>query len=339
MSTNQRATSSPGRPTFANCAAVLATLGLLPQLALAQQTPAYQKLDGDVRTLRTLNTAPAELSRFPTSLCIALSTDGKRLRTLDVNGRISERPARHVADQKLLAETNCEPACAILSADGRRLAFADAEGNVVVMDPDTSEVRIRDHEAERTVALAFSPDASFLAGVSVSGDVRLWDITSGEVIGQCAVRASAVHAVAFSPDGRRLAVASYGHDVKIYPIDRQKNQSEVMKPQLIRVSSRVTAIAFLPVAAGLVIATSDGRVRLHDLAGDGEQREVGRHAFASWSLAFDRNGQRMAAGSWDGSRFRGPTTRTVFHGRRRKRAEENSRRGSLRGRGSARSRL
>lgn len=282
--------------------ATLAMLGVSAPGAPAQQTPAYQQLDGEVRQPQKLRIEPVLLSRQPTTVSMALSADGQRLRTADIDGRVWQRPARQADEARLIAEMGCEPACAVLSGDARWLAFAAAEGNLAVMDLDTAQIEFRDDAvAERSVALVFSLDSKLLAGVTVGGAVRVWDIVSGKRIREFAVEPGPVQTIAFSPDGSRLAIASYSDHVTLYGISEGENR-KATEPQIVRAGgSRVTAVAFSPDERQLVVATSDGAARLHDLTSDREPRELGTHPFAIWSIIFERNGRRMAAGSWDGT--------------------------------------
>ena len=282
---------------------LLATLGLSVQVAAAQQTPVYRQLAGGAHQPPKLQASPALLSHFPTTFSMALCADGEQLRTADVDGRVWQWSLRHAKKAEPIAELGCEPACAVLSTDARWLAFAQSEGNVAVMDLDTGEIKFRDDAvAERSVALVFSPDSHLLAGVTVSGEVRLWEVAGGRRVASFAGEASPVQTLAFSPDGKRLAMASYSDRIHVYLLGDEKSSPEDVEPQVIRArGSRVTALAFTPDGSRLVVATSDGGASLHDLAADREPIELGGHPFAIWSIAFERNGSRMAAGSWDGT--------------------------------------
>lgn len=306
-------------------AAGLVTILYWLQPAEAQPSPSYQKLDAEVRAPRTLQIEPALLSRFPTTFSMALSSNGEQLRTVDIDGHVWQRPARPAAEAELLVDLNCEPACAVLSADACQVAFADAENTVTVLDLEMKQARFHDDTAHRTVALAFSPEVKRLAGVTVAGQVCVWDVASGKRLHQFAVEPSPVQTVAFSPDGRHLAIASYSRQVRLYSISHQpeaqastgdqpaslssrasvaapSDRPSDPQPRVIHSGgSRVTACAFTPDGKQLVVATADGAAKVHDVAAGREAISLGAHPFAIWSMVFDRGGERMAAGSWDGT--------------------------------------
>ncbi|HVX11023.1 MAG TPA: WD40 repeat domain-containing protein [Pirellulales bacterium] len=298
-------------------------LGCLVQLSIAQSSPAYQTLDDRRPAPRKLQAEPVELSRLPRTFGMALSADGRQLRSVDVNGRVWQRPVGRrsphaktdaadapgadsdTKEPRLVAETNCEPACAVLSPDARSLAYATADGNVAVLNLDADRLRFRDEATrERTVTLAFSPDGRSLAGVTARGAVRVWNSDTGKRILEFAAAASPVQTVAFSPDGQQLAIASHGTNVRLYRVDRQHDvptTSESTAKTIRAGNARVTALAYAPDGKRLVIATAAGTVHVHDLVADRAPTQLGTHPFAIWSIVFSRDGRRMAAGSWDGT--------------------------------------
>lgn len=267
----------------------------------AQQVPTYRMLDSVADAPQKLSTEPHMLSRFPTTFSLVSLADGNDLRTVDINGRVWQWSNRRSQERTLVAELDCELACAVLSDDGRLLAYADATGGVFILDLATEQIDFRDTtKAERTVTLTFSPDGKALAGVSEGGEARVWDVGSSERILEFQVDAGAVQSVAFSPDGQQLAIASFSRKVRLYGVYQHSNSGLSPDSRVIDTSARVTALAFTPNGNQLVIATSDGLTKVLDLAAVRPPIELGSHAFATWTIEFEPNGQRMASGSWDG---------------------------------------
>src|SRR5262249_39265244 len=86
--------------------------------------------------------------------------------------------------------------------DGRQLAFADGR-TVRVCDPATGqEVRAPLQLSSLVNSVAYSADGQRLAAGGTGGDVRVWNVATGQeslVVHQAGV----VMSVAFSPGGRR----------------------------------------------------------------------------------------------------------------------------------------
>src|SRR5262249_42756797 len=66
--------------------------------------------------------------------------------------------------------------------------------------------------------LAFSPDGQRLASASGYRAVKLWDLSSGQLLQVCKGHTAFIHAVAFSPDGRRLATAGADRTIKVWAV-------------------------------------------------------------------------------------------------------------------------
>ena len=67
-------------------------------------------------------------------------------------------------------------------------------------------------------SLAFSPDGKRLASTALSGEVKVWDATSGQETVQLKGHNQPAHSVVFSPDGNRLASSSSDKTVKVWDV-------------------------------------------------------------------------------------------------------------------------
>jgi WD40 repeat protein len=120
----------------------------------------------------------------------------------------------------------------VFSPDGKRMAAAMGYygggelGEVRVWDTTTWNqlYRLKGH-TDCVWSVAFSPDSRRLASAAraddpesevESGEVKLWDMETGQEVYTLRGHAGAVYGVAFSPCGRRLATASGDGTVKIW---------------------------------------------------------------------------------------------------------------------------
>lgn len=111
--------------------------------------------------------------------------------------------------------------------------------------------------------LKFSPDGAILAVAggqpSARGDLRLFDVKSGQLIANLGGHADVVACVAFTSDGKTLASASFDKSVRIWDIATKQ-----LKQTLTGHSDFVYSVAFSPKGDWIVTASKDRTVRLSD---------------------------------------------------------------------------
>jgi WD40 repeat protein len=120
-----------------------------------------------------------------------------------------------------------------LSLDGKTLASGSADKTVKLWDAVTGQEKatLRGH-VDAVSSVAFSPDGKTLASGSgvwdeqkyqyVAGEVRLWDVTTGQ---QRDVLQGATSPVAFSPDGKTLASGSKDGTVKLWDVGTRQEKA------------------------------------------------------------------------------------------------------------------
>ncbi len=140
--------------------------------------------------------------------------------------------------------------------DGRFLAVS-AGNQLVLVDPLTWEVVVREELPATAPGLAISPDSRYLAAASRDGSLTVWEIGKGDPLRPVEMYSLAVHRkganqVAFSPDGMWLA--SGGNDA-LARVRRVKDGEEVA--QIIGGSYAVSDLAFSQDGEWLAIVNSN----------------------------------------------------------------------------------
>jgi len=157
------------------------------------------------------------------------------------------------------------------------------------------------HNQARINSLAFTPDSNWLVTVDLNNTIKLWDVSTGNVIR--AWRQTGVWVVKVSPDGE--LVAGGGTDNKIYVWELQSGN---LVTTLQGHTAAVSSLDFNPTCPsvlsdcdiGLVSGGYDNRVRLWNLE-TGNSEILSGHVNPVSAVAFNPNGRSVVSGSSNGA--------------------------------------
>ncbi|CCA76052.1 hypothetical protein PIIN_10052 [Serendipita indica DSM 11827] len=145
--------------------------------------------------------------------------------------------------------------------------------------------------------VAFSPDGLQIASGSDDKKVRLWDVGTGQSLGE-PIRGhdDSVQAVAFSPDGSRIISGSHDQTVRLWNADTGRS----MGTSLCGHASSVIAVGFSPDGSRIVSFSKDLTIRFWDAT---TGRPLGKSFLTREesvnAIAFSLDGSRIAFGSKD----------------------------------------
>ena len=146
-------------------------------------------------------------------------------------------------------------------------------------------------------AVAFSPDGSQVVSGSDDNTLILWDVKSGEPIGEpMRGHAGEVRSVAFSPDGSRIVSGSSDGTIILWDSKSGKPIGEPM----IGHESIVTSVAFSPDGSRIVSGSWDNTLILWDVkSGKPISKPMRGHTGEVKAVAFSPDGSQVVLGSWD----------------------------------------
>jgi WD40 repeat protein/predicted Ser/Thr protein kinase len=207
---------------------------------------------------------------------VAASPDGKRIAAIATTGRTIVLYDTVSGDSSIVPFSGGPASTA--PASGSSLGVAPSEVSSFGVPPSGGAVSF--------LSLAFSSDGKTFAAGSSSGQIRLWDAASLQLVRTIEARA-AVSGLRFSPDSRLIAVAS-DRAVNIFDAASGKHVIDLAGHL-----DRVRALAFSPDGRTLASAAADG-VFFWEVPSGRRMGVLEGEAGPVYSLAFSPDGRTLA---------------------------------------------
>src|SRR5207244_3422974 len=133
--------------------------------------------------------------------------------------------------------------------------------------------------------------------------VKVWEVSTGRLLGNLIGHSKTVDTVVFSSDGTRLASADWGGTVKVWEVSHNQELHTLKLTPFVRLSFRVGAavscLAFSPDVTRLASAGADGSVRIWEIDSGKEIRSYTDYGVLR--VAFSPDGIRLATTSYQGT--------------------------------------
>jgi WD40 repeat protein len=163
-----------------------------------------------------------------------------------------------------------------------------------VMRGSSARVEVRDGHSGAVTCCAFSPDGTRVASGSADRSLRVWDVQSGECLGDMRGHRGGLFACAFSPDGSRLITASDDRTLRLWNLQSGESLLELRGH-----NGSILGCAFSPDGTRVASASKDGTARVWDISAGTHTLELLGHKGVVSSCVFSPDGKKLASASWD----------------------------------------
>jgi WD40 repeat protein/serine/threonine protein kinase len=125
-----------------------------------------------------------------------------------------------------------------ISGDGHTFVSADSAGVLTVWAYQRSMLGSAD---ESLIGIAFQPKGKLAATAGGKGTIRLWDVTTGDMVKQLAGPSDRPFDVTFSPDGSKLAGVGRNGTMMVWTVATGAEESRFSRP-----GTEFTEVAYSP---------------------------------------------------------------------------------------------
>ncbi len=163
-----------------------------------------------------------------------------------------------------------------------------------------SDVTLYGHTGDVT-SVSFSPDGMRIASSGSarrrfpgSGEIKLWDASTGKELHTLNGHTDNVNSVRFSPDGTRIASGSCDDTIRLWDASTGEELHTLDGH-----TDDVTSVSFSPDGTRIASGSTDQTIKLWDASTGKEIHTLNGHTRDVRSVSFGPDGTRIASGSWD----------------------------------------
>jgi WD40 repeat protein len=166
--------------------------------------------------------------------------------------------------------------------------------------PKGPELKTLKGQTKWVTSLTFAPGGKLLATAGGDtllfkpGEVKLWDVASGEVKASFDGHERTVWSVAFDKEGKTLASAGYDRLVKLWDVPNAKERATLTGH-----SNWVTCVAFSPNGQVLATGSEDTTAKLWTVSEAKELTTLKGHTATVRCVTFSPDGKLLATASFD----------------------------------------
>ncbi|MHC5775152.1 WD40 domain-containing protein [Nostoc sp.] len=152
------------------------------------------------------------------------------------------------------------------------------------------EVNTLEGHSSAVNSVVYSPNGQQLASASWDKTIKIWDVSTGQLLKSLTGDCTAVSSVAYSPNGQQLASAGYDKTIKIWDVSSGK-----LLKSLTGHRGWVNSVAYSPNRQQLASAGYDKTIKIWDVSTGQLLKTLTGHRVWVNSVTYSPNGQQLAS--------------------------------------------
>lgn len=185
----------------------------------------------------------------------------------------------------------------VFSPDGTRLLSASADNNLILWNIRSGQpIRYLVGHTDWVNTVVFDRTGRFALSGGWDNTIILWNVDTGRIVYQYVAHSAPVQALAFNPDGRTFVSGSQDATVREWDYE---------SPLLLArygddIRDIGTKVLYSPDNTRLLVATTNGTIRIYDVASGALLGSFRGHLTDLYTLTFSRDGNRALSGGSNG---------------------------------------
>ncbi len=228
----------------------------------------------------------------------ALAVNGDSALTGHADGQINLWDTASGAKRATYQRNEADVWSLTFAGDGKRFLTATHDWKVALWDAarETAPLHVFSGHENAVQALAYAPASSIVASGGADRTVKLWSLTTLDLIRTYRGARDFISSLALSPDGKLIAAASLDGTIRVWSTSSRSQRRRFLGHQ-----GAVNQIAFAPDSSCLVSAGSDGTVRVWDMKRRRAIRAYTGHQGGVKAAQFSPDGKHIATAGADGT--------------------------------------
>ena len=244
--------------------------------------------------------ASSDAESLETLEAALFSADGKWVATSSGDKTVVVRDVSAPKSERIFETRASGVYATAFSRDGKWFAAGSKDNTVRLWEAATGrELLNLAGNIGFITSVAFSADSRTIAASGLSGGIKLWEVMTGRELPKLAGHAETVNSIAFNAAGV-LASASNDKTIKLWDTTAIANGGAGRELRtLTGHGGEVYSLAFSSDGARLVSGSSNGEVKIWNVADGQPIQTLSGHTALVSSLAFSPDGKTLASSSYD----------------------------------------